>query len=192
MPVPSPAMADIEIAVARVDGRAVKAVARHQHQAADAGRGRSAARFADAGAPPGRRPPPRGRAVPARRRRACRDRADRARAGSCASSAGSARPAKRSSGAARAMATARSASAAKPSPLRSLVETTACLLPTRTRSPRSSPSERCDSSTAPSRTSTDSDTPRTATASAWSAPARLAAATSRSAMIGEGRLVEER
>ena len=52
-----------------------------------------------------------------------------------ANSAGSARPAKRSSGAARAMATARSASAAKPSLLRSLVETTACFLPTRTRRP---------------------------------------------------------
>ena len=98
-----------------------------------------------------------------------------------ASSAGSARPAKRSSGATRAMATARSASASNPEPTRSLVDTTACLRPTRTRSPRSSPSERCDSSTAPSRTSTDSDMPRTAMASAASAPARFAAPTRRSA-----------
>ena len=45
----------------------------------------------------------------------------------------------------------------------------------------SSPSERCDSSTAPSRTSTDCDTERIATASAASAPAARAALTSRSA-----------
>ncbi len=50
--------------------------------------------------------------------------------------------------------------------LRSLVETAACFRPTRTRKPTSSPSERCDSSTAPSRTSTDSEIERTATASA--------------------------
>ncbi len=96
-----------------------------------------------------------------------------------ASNAGSARPANLSSGAARAMATARSASVSTPSPLISLVDTAACFLPTRTRKPTSSPSERCDSSTAPSRTSTDSDTERTATASASLAPARRAAATRR-------------
>ena len=86
-----------------------------------------------------------------------------------------------SSGATRAIATARSASAAKPSPAMSLVETTACFLPMRTRRPRSSPSALSDSSTAPSRTSTDTDTPRTATASAASAPAKRAAFTRRSA-----------
>ncbi len=53
-----------------------------------------------------------------------------------------------------------------PSPRISLVEIDACLWPTMTRKPTSSPSERCDSSTAPSRTSTDSETERTATASA--------------------------
>src|ERR1700742_2347386 len=68
-----------------------------------------------------------------------------------------------------------------PSPLTSLVETTACRLPTSTRSPTSSPSERSDSSTRPSRTSTLCETPRTATASAASAPARLAASTRRCA-----------
>ena len=54
---------------------------------------------------------------------------------------------KLSSGATRAIATARSASFATLSPPISLVETTACRLPTSTRSPTSSPSERSDSST---------------------------------------------
>ena len=49
MPVPLPAIADIEMRVARADGGAVEAVARHQHHAADAGRGRGACRFGDAG-----------------------------------------------------------------------------------------------------------------------------------------------
>ena len=103
----------------------------------------------------------------------------RSRSGkSRASSAGSARPTYASSGATRAIATARSASLAIPSPLTSLVETTAWRLPTNTRRPTSSPSERSDSSTRPSRTSTPCDTPRTATASAASAPARRAASTS--------------
>ena len=106
----------------------------------------------------------------------------RSRSGnSRASSAGSASPANLSSGATRAMAMARSASASTPSPLMSLVEIDAWRRPTRTRKPTSSLSERCDSSTAPSRTSTDSETERTATASAWSAPARCAAATRREA-----------
>src|SRR5882762_11726459 len=81
----------------------------------------------------------------------------------------------------RAMATARSASFATPSPLTSLVETTAWRRPTSTRSPTSSPSERSDSSTRPSRTSTPCEMLRTATASAASAPARLAASTRRCA-----------
>src|SRR5205823_13933173 len=98
-----------------------------------------------------------------------------------ASSDGSASPTYLSSGATRAMATARSASLATPSPLTSLVETTAWRCPTSTRSPTSSPSERSDSSTRPSRTSTPCEMPRTATASAASAPARLAASTSRCA-----------
>ena len=52
-----------------------------------------------------------------------------------------------------------------------------------TRSPTSSPSERSDSSTRPSRTSTPCETPRTATASAASAPVRLAASTRRCASM---------
>ena len=100
---------------------------------------------------------------------------------SCASWLSSARPANLSSGAARAMATARSASARLPSAAISLVETTAWRRPTSTRRPRSSLSARSLSSTAPSRTSIDSDIERTATASAASAPALSAALTSRSA-----------
>src|SRR5882757_8367362 len=108
----------------------------------------------------------------------------RSRSGkSRASSAGSARPTYLSSGATRAIATARSARRAMPSPLTSLVETTAWRRPTSTRKPTSSPSERSDSSTRPSRTSTPCDTPRTAIASAWSAPARLAASTRRCASV---------
>jgi hypothetical protein len=72
---------------------------------------------------------------------------------------------------------------ATPSPLTSLVETTAWRRPTSTRSPTSSPSERSDSSTRPSRTSTPCEMPRTATASAASAPARLAASTRRCASV---------
>src|SRR6195952_897650 len=102
---------------------------------------------------------------------------------SCASNDGSARPTYWSSGATRAIATARSASFATPSVLTSLVETTAWRRPTSTRRPTSSPSERSDSSTRPSRTSTPCDTPRTATASAASAPARLAASTRRCASV---------
>src|SRR2546421_3656501 len=100
-----------------------------------------------------------------------------------ASSAGSARPTYLSSGATRAIATARSASFATPSPLMSLVETTAWRRPTSTRNPTSSPSERSDSSTRPSRTSTPCETPRIATESAASAPARLAASTRRCARL---------
>src|SRR6266581_2567097 len=108
----------------------------------------------------------------------------RSRSGkSRASNDGSARPTYLSSGATRAMATARSASFATPSPLTSLVETTAWRCPTSTRNPTSSPSERSDSSTRPSRTSTPCETPRTATASAESAPARLAASTNRCASV---------
>src|SRR5882762_8336650 len=104
----------------------------------------------------------------------------RSRSGkSRASNDGSARPTYLSSGATRAMATARSASFATPSPLTSLVETTAWRRPTSTRSPTSSPSERSDSSTRPSRTSTPCELLRTA--SAASAPARLAASTRRCA-----------
>ena len=116
----------------------------------------------------------------------------RSRSGkSRASNDGSARPTYLSSGATRAMATARSASLATPSPLTSLVETTAWRCPTSTRSPTSSPSERSDSSTRPSRTSTPCETPRTATASAASAPARLAASTSRCASVAQGGLIEQ-
>src|SRR5882724_11665834 len=108
----------------------------------------------------------------------------RSRSGkSRASSDGSARPTYLSSGATRAIATARSASFATPSPLMSLVETTAWRRPTSTRSPTSSPSERSDSSTRPSRTSTPCETPRIATESAASAPARLAASTRRCARL---------
>ena len=96
---------------------------------------------------------------------------------------GSARPTYLSSGATRAMATARSASLAMPSPLTSFVEITAWRCPTSTRSPMSSPSERSDSSTRPSRTSTLWEIPRSATASAASAPAPLAASTSRCARV---------
>src|SRR5437660_8821521 len=102
-------------------------------------------------------------------------------ANSRASSEGSARPTYLSSGATRAIATARSASFPMPSPEISLVETTAWRCPTSTRSPTSSPSERSDSSTRPSRTSTPCETLRTATASAASAPALLAASTRRCA-----------
>src|ERR1035437_8383373 len=84
-------------------------------------------------------------------------------------------------GGARAIATARSASAALPSLAMSLVDTTAWRFPTSTRRPRSSPSARSLSSTAPSRTSIASDIPRNATASAASAPRASAALTSRSA-----------
>src|SRR5437899_2362717 len=106
----------------------------------------------------------------------------RSRSGkSRASNEGSARPTYLSSGATRAMATARSASLATPSPLTSLVEITAWRRPTSTRNPTSSPSERSDSSTRPSRTSTPCETLRTATASAASAPALLAASTRRCA-----------
>ena len=104
-------------------------------------------------------------------------------ANSRASREGSARPTYLSSGATRAIATARSASFPMPSPEISLVETTAWRCPTNTRNPTSSPSERSDSSTRPSRTSTPCETPRTATASAASAPARLAASTSRCASV---------
>src|ERR1700682_3330966 len=108
----------------------------------------------------------------------------RSRSGkSRANSDGSARPTYLSSGATRAIATARSASLATPSPLMSLVETTAWRLPTSTRNPTSSPSERSDSSTRPSRTSTPCDTPRTATASAAAAPAVLAPSTRRCASV---------
>src|SRR5882724_6767057 len=111
-------------------------------------------------------------------------RSSRSRSGkSRAKSDGSARPTYLSSGATRAIATARSASLATPSPEMSLVETTAWRCPTSTRNPTSSPSERSDSSTRPSRTSTLCETPRTATASAASAPARLAASTRRCASV---------
>src|ERR1700682_1118979 len=89
-------------------------------------------------------------------------RSSKSRSGkSRAKSDGSARPTYLSSGATRAIATARSANFAT----------------------ASSPSERSDSSTRPSRTSTPCDTPRTATASAASAPARLAASTRRCASV---------
>src|SRR5258708_26482987 len=111
-------------------------------------------------------------------------RSSRSRSGkSRANSDGSARPTYLSSGATRAIATARSASLATPSPVMSLVETTVWRLPSSTRNPTSSPSERSDSSTRPSRTSTPCDTPRTATASAASAPARFAASTRRCASV---------
>ena len=145
-------------AVARAEIGAVKAVAGHQHHAADAGRGRGAAGFGDARDRERRRSR---RACALLRARATvghfADRADRGRECSRAAAPGSASPANGSSGATRAIATARSASASTPSPLMSLVETTACRLPTRTRRPRSSLSERSDSSTAPSRTSTERD-----------------------------------
>ncbi len=158
-------------------------MAGHQHHAADAGRGRGAARLADAldRASPASSARARHR-LRARRRRAARGRAGRDREMSCASSAASARPAYLSSGATRAIATARSASASTPSPLRSLVETTACLLADQHAQahvvalgalaiPR--PRRR-----APRPTATPT---RTATASAASAPAARAALTSRSA-----------
>ena len=150
----------------RADGGAVKAVARHQHHAADPGRGRGAARFGDAGnAEPGRFGLPRplfqhfhrghvgieqveiGESIaptaPDRRGRRICPRARRAPWR---------RPAR--------------PEPSTPSPRTSLVEIDACLWPTMTRKPTSSPSARCDSSTAPSRTSTESETERTATASA--------------------------
>ena len=81
--------------------------------------------------------------------------------------------------------------ARRASTARSLVDTTACRLPTNTRRPRLSPSERSDSSTVPSRTSTDCDMPRMATASAASAPARRAASTRRLGDVGQGGLIEQ-
>ena len=170
-------------ALARAQIRAVETGRGHQHHAADPARGRRAAGLGDALDRKRRRLPP--------RRRGARVRpswelcgSSRSRSGnSRASSAGSARPTYLSSGATRAIATARSASFAMPSPETSLVETTAWRCPTSTRNPTSSPSERSDSSTRPSRTSTPCDTPRTATASAASAPARLAASTSRCASV---------
>ncbi len=121
-----------------------------------------------------------------------RSRSIRSRSGkSCASSFSSARPANLSSGAARAIATARSASAALPSLVISLVETTAWRRPTSTRRPRSSPSALSDSSTAPSRTSIDSDIERTATASAASAPAARRGLHQPLGAVGEGALVEQ-
>ena len=90
-----------------------------------------------------------------------------------------------------AMAMARSASAATPSPLTSLVETDAWRRPISTRKPTSSPSERCDSSTAPSRTSTDSDTERTATASAAVGAGAARRGDEARGEIDEGGLVEQ-
>ena len=143
MPVPSPAIAVIDDAVARAEIGAAKAVAGHQHHAADAGRRRCAARFGDA--------------FDGERRRLRR----RARAASSTATSGRSRieqvevgkvvrqqrrdrrgPAKWSSGATRAIATARSASASAPLPFMSLVETTAWRWPTSTRRPMSSPSAR--------------------------------------------------
>ena len=116
----------------------------------------------------------------------------RSRSGkSCVSCAVSASPAYLSSGAARAIATARAASAALPSLAVSLVDTTAWRFPTSTRRPRSSPSELSDSSTAPSRTSIDSDIARTATASAASAPAAQRGLDQPLGAVGEGALVEQ-
>ena len=168
-------------AVAGAEIGAAKAVAGHQHHAADAGRGGGAARLGDAldrERRPLRRRAPWSRAA---RPWAGRDRSGRDRENRAPAAPSSASPAYLSSGAARAIATARSASAALPSLAVSLVDTTAWRLPTSTRRPRSSPSARSLSSTAPSRTSIDSDIERTATASAASAPAARAALTSRSA-----------
>ena len=93
----------------RAERGAAKAVARHQHHAADAGRGRRAAGFGDASDAQARRLRLRARAVPARSTPGMSG-SSRSRSGNLrASKAGSARPANLSSGAARAMATARSA-----------------------------------------------------------------------------------
>src|SRR5437660_69392 len=85
--------------------------------------------------------------------------------------AGSASPQNGSSGTARAIATVRSTSSASIFGERSLEDTIACCLPTRTRSPRSWPSERSSFSVFPSRRACDSEVPSTSTASAASAPA---------------------
>ena len=73
------------------------------------------------------------------------------------------------------MATARSASAAKLDGSTLVEETIAAFLPTKTRRPRSRPSERSSCSVCPSRRSTPALMPETTTASAASAPAPRAA-----------------
>ena len=89
----------------------------------------------------------------------------------------SGRPPKGSSGTTFAIATARSASAAKPFGSASVEETIAWRLPTKTRRPRSKPSDRSSCSILPSRRETESEASCTSSASAASAPARFAAAT---------------
>ena len=132
---PSPAIADIEIECREPMRGAVKAVARHQHHAADAGRGRGAAGFGDAG---------HGKRGRFRRLRALFQHVDRRHVGIeqieigevfARSSAGSARPAnailrRRARHGDRAFGQRIDAVA-----LMSLVDTTACLRPTRTRKP---------------------------------------------------------
>ncbi len=97
-----------------------------------------------------------------------------------ASCAGSASPIHLSSGASRAITTARAAISAMVSGRVSEAETQACRCPISTLSPISVPSERSACSSRPCRTSIDSDTPRTAMASAASAPAAPAAASNAS------------
>ena len=110
-------------------------MARHQHHAADSGRRRRAAGFGHALDGESRRP----RLRSARRSSSAVEGisgSSRSRSGN-RSPAAQDRRARRylSSGATRAMATARSASLATPSPLTSLVDTTAWRCPTSTRKP---------------------------------------------------------
>ncbi len=96
--------------------------------------------------------------------------------GAFTSKAGSASCSYGSSGATRAMATARSANLLGSLP--ALAETLAIRRPTNTRREKSSLSDDSVPSTLPSRTETLTERARITTASAWSAPARFAAATS--------------